>query len=102
MSANNSPPLAAVTGAGLNLPNAVADLGAACVWYYVLRVNSHSLTVLDVQANGASALREIPYNRISRLLSVGELIAKAQTGELITTADRTGITLREVLEEGDW
>ena len=102
MSATDSQPLAAVTDVVVDLPHVVADLGAACVWYYILRVNAHSLTVLDVQANGAPASREIPYHRVSRLLSVGALIAKSRTGELIKTADSIGITLSEDLEEGDW
>jgi phospholipid N-methyltransferase len=63
-------------------------------WSYVVKVNRVSVTVLDNWGNGgANFTRNIPFDKLSAVLSKAQVDAHRAAGELIETHDKTGFSL---------
>ena len=73
--------------------DAQAESGYACVWFKITAVNSHSLTVLDNDAQGRPITREIPFSRISKLMSIGAMGALIDSGRASLRANGLGVVI---------
>lgn len=73
--------------------DAHAESGYACVWFKITAVNSHSLTVLDNDAQGRPITREMPFSRISKLMSAGTLNALIQSGRASIRESGLGVVI---------
>jgi hypothetical protein len=70
--------------------------GLACVWYCIVAVNTHSVTVLDIDIDDGSIIeRNIPFNRVSRLMSAGQLELLLRARRARIAADGIGVVVRK-------
>jgi len=83
-------------GAVIAAVGAAPELGCACVWFTITAVNNTSLTVLDNDGrSGKTVEREIPYRRISKLMSAGKLESLIRAGRAVVSSQDAAILIRK-------
>lgn len=71
-------------------------------WAYIQKVNKVSVTVLDNWGNGGNNFtRNIPFDKLAKLMTAQEVQAAKDAGKLKETEDKTGFFLLQSREEFD-